>query len=121
MLTVPQPCLALDLVWQVSYHDGPCARGVAAERRLQPNGTFAAETVFATFNTGPVLELDGETGNKLRVFAPRPQFNMALGLCIVCPGVLAVCEPQRASSFLSSSQASGAVGCGWMRRLCCFI
>ena len=71
---------------------GPCARGVAAERSdAFPN----SDRVFAAFNSGPILELDGDTGAKLRVIAVKPQFNMALSLALVCPGVLAVSDSGR--------------------------
>ena len=86
---------ALQIVWKVSYSDGPCARGVAAERLVEADGSADSDRVFAAFNSGPILELHGDTGAKLRVIQVKPHFSMALGMCIVCPGVLAVSDSGR--------------------------
>jgi len=80
---------------QVSYTDGPCARGIAAEAILGTGGVFQGDRVFATFNSGPILELDGATGTKIRAIHVKPQFSMALSMAVVCPGVVAVSDSGR--------------------------
>ena len=92
----------LRIIWKVSYSDGPCARGVAAERLVQDDGNSDRDRVFAAFNSGPILELDGDSGAKVRVILVKPNFSMALSLAVVCPGVLAVSDSGRI--FLISSK-----------------
>ena len=94
---------------QVSYTEGPCARGVAVERIQEKDGT-SSDRVFAAFNSGPILELNGGTGAKLRVISVKPHFHMALSLALVCPGVLAVSDSGRI--FLISS-----VDGSWLRQV----
>ena len=85
----------LAIVWKVSYTDGPCARGITAEPRKRADGSFESDRVYASFNSGPILELDADTGAKLRVIAVKPGFSMALSLASVCPDVLAVSDSGR--------------------------
>ena len=92
----------LSIIWKVAYTDGPCARGVAAQRLVQADGTSDSDRVFAAFNSGPILELNGDSGSKVRVIVVKPNFNMALSLAVVCPGVIAVSDSGRI--FLISSK-----------------
>jgi hypothetical protein len=111
----------LQLVWKVSHSDGPCARGVAAERRKDKHGAAGAELVYAAFNTGPILELQGATGAKLRVIVVRPALHMALGLVLVCPGVLAVSDSGRVLLVrVSDGSMLGQVAAGYLNAAIAF-
>ena len=81
---------SLALLWKVSYSDGPCARGITSEPQKRANGSFEIDRVFACFNSGPILELDADTGAKLRSIVVKPSFSMALSLACVCPEAISL-------------------------------